>query len=49
MGAAVSGRYGGLGLPYSDYLEMRTVLSRASADSGLLPAINVLVARSLER
>lgn len=49
IGMAVSEDGGGLGLPYSAYLECTAAVSRASAVAGLLPALNVLVARSLER
>lgn len=48
-GMAVSEDGGGLGLPYSTYLTCTAAVSRASAVAGLVPALNVLVARSLER
>jgi alkylation response protein AidB-like acyl-CoA dehydrogenase len=46
---ATSEAQGGLGLPYSSFLRVIAELSRASAIAGLLPALNVLVARSLEQ
>jgi len=49
IGVAVPEEYGGLGLPYSHYLKLTTELSRASAVAGLLPALNVLIARALIR
>lgn len=49
MGMTVSEDGGGLGLPYSTYLTCTAAVSRASAVAGLVPALNVLVARSLER
>jgi alkylation response protein AidB-like acyl-CoA dehydrogenase len=49
FGMSTAERLGGLGLPYSSYLWVTAELSRASAVAGLLPALNVLVARALEQ
>lgn len=49
FGMSTAERLGGLGLPYSSYLWVTAELSRTSAVAGLLPALNVLVARALEQ
>ncbi|MET0886830.1 MAG: acyl-CoA dehydrogenase family protein [Mycetocola sp.] len=49
FGLSTAERLGGLGQPYSSYLWVTAELSRASAVAGLLPALNVLVARALEQ
>lgn len=46
---ATAEAHGGLGLPYSHFLQVTAEISRASAVAGLLPALNVLVARALEQ
>jgi alkylation response protein AidB-like acyl-CoA dehydrogenase len=46
-GLCLPEEYGGAGLPYSTYLAVTAAISRVSAVAGLMPALNVLVARSL--